>query len=609
MNTTFIKDTVFETVDFNYDGKIEFGEFDGVKVEYDGKTARLSANTKPSLARACFLFAMNVSEGKKSFSIEEKTRFQELGVMLDCSRGSVMTVEAVKKYINCIVALGMNTLMLYTEDTYEIEGKPLFGYLRGRYTKTELKEIDAYADSLGVELIPCIQTLGHMEQYLKWGRPGAPDYTGEYITKIRDTGKVLLAESEDTYNFIEEEIKTCRECFKSKRIHIGMDEANDLGNGQYKKLHGEKNRTEIMLTHLNVVVKICEKYGFKPMMWSDMFFRLKTGTYYRHDFTFEKEIGENIPDVELVYWDYYHNDKTFYDNMFLRHKELGKDIVFAGAITISRGLLPIFDVSLENSVAAIKSCLDNDIKTVLVTLWGNLGMDTNHFFANSLLPVYSEYCYKGEECDMEDIKRASEFLTKIKFEDYKKFGQFSFNKKDFVFHGHRLFFDDSLYDLGIRENSCDEVLQRYSESFRRMEELMNIGDKNELTYRYAYLIFKFCYIKADLRKNLRNSYQNGNKAYLEKALNEHLPEMKKLLTEFKKVHKEQWYKTYKPFGFEMPSFRYGGMLSRIDDAMETLSDYLSGKTESIPELAERIYINEEDYHAPTQTLITPFGEI
>ena len=34
-------------------------------------------------------------------------------------------------------------MQLYTEDVYEPEGEAYFGYLRGRYTKRELKELDA----------------------------------------------------------------------------------------------------------------------------------------------------------------------------------------------------------------------------------------------------------------------------------------------------------------------------------------------------------------------------------------------------------------------------------------------------------------------------------
>ncbi len=66
---------------------------------------------------------------------------KRLGVMVDCSRNAVMTVDTVKKFIDALRKMGYNMLMLYTEDTYEVDNQPWFGYLRGRYSKVEMKEI------------------------------------------------------------------------------------------------------------------------------------------------------------------------------------------------------------------------------------------------------------------------------------------------------------------------------------------------------------------------------------------------------------------------------------------------------------------------------------
>ena len=36
----------------------------------------------------------------------------------------------------------------------------------GAYTAAELKQIDAYAAALSIEVVPCIQTLGHLDKLL-----------------------------------------------------------------------------------------------------------------------------------------------------------------------------------------------------------------------------------------------------------------------------------------------------------------------------------------------------------------------------------------------------------------------------------------------------------
>ena len=71
--------------------------------------------------------------------MKEKICFDKFGVMIDCSRNAVMNVSAFKKMADILSSLGYNTIRLYTEDTYEVDGEPYFGYLRGRYSKAELR--------------------------------------------------------------------------------------------------------------------------------------------------------------------------------------------------------------------------------------------------------------------------------------------------------------------------------------------------------------------------------------------------------------------------------------------------------------------------------------
>ena len=625
MDINFLKQTVFKTVDFTFDGEIEFFDFDGVKVEYDGKIARIGAKSKNTFARGLFLLCMNISEGKTEINIEEKKHFDNLIFFLDCSRNGVMRVSAVKKYIDIIASLGFDALMLYTEDTYEIEGRPRFGYLRGRYSTEEIKEIVAYGEKFDIDVMPCIQTLGHMEQYLKWSNSCGPDYTGEKIGKIRDTKDVLLCGEEETYKFIEDAIKACREAYKTKTIHIGMDEAGGVGRGRYLAKNGLHSSFDIMQKHLNRVVEICKKYDFKPMIWSDMYFRIASGGgYYKYDFTFPEWIKESMPDnVEIVYWDYYSDDPKRYNNMIKKHYELSDNISFAGAIASSNELLPRFEYSYNNSITGLKSCIENNIKTVILTTWGDDGNETNAYKLQPMIPVYSEYCYKGETCTEEDIHKASEFLTKIKFSDAKDMSDFTFIKPDpylaewrakngggtDFLPGKRLFYADVLYDMSIRYPSCDEVIERYAAYADKMLKLYEKGDKNKDDYRYSYLLYKIGSKKAELVKNLRKAYKEGNREYLEKVCREILPQIKAWHEEFAHIQHEQWLKVYKPFGLEVLDYRHGGVIARLQYAMDTIKKYLDGELEEIAELNEDIVINEESHPSMVNVLITPTGMI
>ena len=123
--------------------------------------------------------------------------FNTMGVMVDCSRNAVYTVDALKRFIILLEKMGFNMLMLYTEDTFEIPEEPYFGYFRGRYTQAEIKEIDAFAKEHGVELVPAIQTLAHLAR-LKYHRK----YEGMF-----DCNDILNLADERTYDLIDKMFK------------------------------------------------------------------------------------------------------------------------------------------------------------------------------------------------------------------------------------------------------------------------------------------------------------------------------------------------------------------------------------------------------------------
>ncbi len=282
------------------------------------------------------------------FDLIEKPKFTMNGVMLDASRNAVMKVDGIKGLLRNIAVMGLNTLMVYTEDTYEVKAYPYFGYMRGRYTEEELKECDQYAAELGIEMIPCIQTLAHLTEALKWN----------YAIDIRDTADILLAGSEATYTFLEHLIEAASCPFQSQRIHIGMDEAHQLGLGKYLDKHGYEKRFDIMNKHLQEVVAITNKKNLKPMIWSDMYFRLgsKHGGYYDLDAEIPESVIASIPETQLVYWDYYHDDEEFYRSFIQKHKALKADPVFAGGVWTWNGISPNYGKAFAASEAALRAC-------------------------------------------------------------------------------------------------------------------------------------------------------------------------------------------------------------------------------------------------------------
>lgn len=514
--------------------------------------------------------------------------FRRFGTMVDCSRNAVMTVKALKRWIDLTADLGYNTLLLYMEDTYEIEGEPYFGYMRGRYTREELKEADSYAQSKGMELIPCIQTLAHLNAIVRW-----PAYSGHV-----DTNDILLAGDEAVYELIDKMFATLAECFTGKVVNIGMDEAHMIGRGRYYDLHGDRNRAQILVEHVNRVAQIGKKYGFTLAMWSDMFFRLAAGgEYYAQNAGIDEEIRKQIPDnVELIYWDYYSTEKAHYDGMLSAHKKLKEGTWFAGGLWTWTGFAPHNGYSMTCTEAALTSCREQGVKDVFLTMWGDNGGECSRF---ALLPAlfYAAELAKGNT-DMADIKEKFGSKYGISFDDFM------------------------LLDLpdtpgAADDNICDaEKYLLYNDCFTGLldttlagdegakyaacaERIAKAGEKGEWMnlFETQKALCEVLAVKAQLGRRTREVYAALKEAQADKAgedraraalggLTADYRELLDRLERFYRAYRTQWFAENKPHGFDVQDIRLGGLIRRVNSCMERLEELYQNGSLVIAELEE-----------------------
>ena len=572
----YIKKVVFSLTDFQFVGEITTEYFDGIKVDFDGENAKIGCKDKTTLARGLFLLALNSKDG--AFSVEEKAVFEKLFIHLDVSRNRVLKVESIKKYMEYMAALGFNSMTLYMEDVFHMEKYPKFGYMRGRYEIEELKEIDDYAYSLGIEVFPSVQTLGHLEQYLRWPESN----------NIKDTAECLLVGVPETYEFIEEIFKTMRKAFRSDRIMIGADETHTLGSGEYLKKFGYKPRAEIIREHLKKVYELCEKYNYTPMMYSDMLFREKSGgEYYAYDVEITEEdvvgLGENM---NLCYWDYYNTDKAFYNKMIDAHKKFKHPITFLGSIWGWEGYIEDTEHTYMTSVPAVLSCIENGITDVGFAMWADDGAEVNPMSAIDVLPLFSEMCYKGRECSLDELDKVSQFLTGIKFSEKLAISRYNCGIHKDRFLAKRVFFTDIFY-------SMIDLPYEYEAAMKDFDDVLKLTSSRENEHfvycnKYVTCIKK----KLEVLNRIRDAYKNGDKEYLRKLCDEILPDLVAGYREFHKMFRKDWLESSKPFGLETIDIRIGGVIMRMEFAIERIGEYLEGKVDSIPELEEEHIVTE-----------------
>jgi len=501
---------------------------------------------------------------------------RSLGIMLDCSRNNVMTVEKVKEFASLIAGMGYNMLQLYTEDTYEIAGEPYFGYMRGRYTKEELRNLDAYCLNLGIELIPCIQTLAHLERISRW-----PAYADLF-----DIEDILLVDDQRVYDLIDKMFATVAECFTTRRVHIGMDEAHHLGLGKYLEQHGLKNRALLMAKHLTRVTQIAQKHGLKPMMWSDMFIRLNNnGEYYGDNLVVPQETIDAVPaGVELIYWDYYSKEKSHYDNMFRTHEKfVNNPIAFAGGIWTWSGYVPNLRYSLDIVEASMRSLQEHPVDTVFFTMWGDNGGDCSKFAA--LPGIFAAAEMARGNFDRGDIAAKFEAYTGYRFEEFMDLELPNLTEAgESNWHNPNkyLLFNDPF--LGLLDFTVSEELPGlYAGYAKRLGASIN-GRKYDYLFRFMTKLLEVLSVKCDLGIRLRRAYKSKDRQALQGLAEKEIPMLIALVDELYVAYRAQWLTDNKAFGLEVQENRFGGLLLRLRSCKDRLWDYLEGRIGQIDEL-------------------------
>jgi hypothetical protein len=515
----------------------------------------------------------------------EKARFDLLGVMVDVSRNGVLRPETVKALMRRCVLMGINTFILYAEDTYEVPGEPFFGYLRGRYTQKELRDLDAYADSFGVEMFLAIQTLGHLGQVLQW--PAYADY--------RDVDEVLMAGEKKTYELIDKMINAAAGPFRSSRLIVGMDEAHGLGTGRYLKRHGYKRAFDIFNRHLDCVREICHKRGIRPIIWSDMYFRLgsKTNQYYDKESGIPADVAASIPkDVQLAYWDYYHTEPDFYAEWIDRHRALGFEPLVAGGVWTWSHFWAALPFSFTATDACMRACKAQRVREVFVTLWGDDGMECDVFSALPGIQFFAEHAY-ADTVNHKLLRDNFRGSCDADFDDWVKASEIdsvpclAAPEKSHTNISKWLLWQDPV--LGLMEPQLARVsLRRH---YQKLYDTLRVAARRlpaNQRLLFPAQLSKVLSLKAGLRRDLVAAYKAGNRRRLRALIEGDLKSLRSAVDQLWKTHRETWLGLYKPFGWEVIEQRYGAQRARLEGLAERVRSYLDGDVDSIPEFEAKL---------------------
>lgn len=567
---------------------------DGMELIGRGGTVTIRLGDTHLLGRALSLIEAHAPVG--DFTIRERSAYKNLGLMVDCSRGAVPAFTSFCELIRILSRMGYTVVQLYMEDTFALEGHPYFGYRRGGYSKEELKAMDSYAAGFGIELIPAVQTLAHLAQSLQW--PAFRDYV--------DTGDILLVGEERVEELLDSIFATLSQCFTSRRINIGMDEAHMLGLGKYLDKHGYQDRVGLMLTHLERVVQLAQRHGLEPMLWSDMFFRLAAGgDYYAADCTIDPRVAQKIPKgVSLLYWDYYSETSDIYDRMMEKHKQLTKNIIFAGGAWKWMGFSPNNGFSQKLAKLAHPNCLRHGIDEVLLTSWGDNGSECSLFAVLPTLQYWAELCY-ADQADTDDLRLRFAASCGGVWEQFEMLdlpmqspnnpapGRCSVNPQRYALYQDIL---EGIFDAHIEPESYSAY---YRQIAHRLEDaLPQVPPQWRYLFETQLKLCRVLAIKCRCGLDIRAAYGDGDRGRLTRYSREILPALQQELDEFIRCFHRQWLRDNRPAGLASFDLRIGGLQRRVGTAIERLEQYLSGDVTRLEELETPLLTYDGKEHTP-----------
>ncbi|CAH0555240.1 unnamed protein product [Brassicogethes aeneus] len=186
-------------------------------------------------------------------------------------KGAPPRISYLKRLFPLIKTMGATGILMEYEDMFPFSGFLKNITAKNAYTVEQIKEILDLAEESKLDVIPLIQTFGHVEFVLKH-----PEFSN--IREVVGSPQALCPSRNSSLNFIKELVTQVMVLHpNSKYLHIGCDEVFQMGECDVCRL--ELHET-LFLRHVRKVANIVhEKYPeVRVIIWDDMLRHLSQQT-------------------------------------------------------------------------------------------------------------------------------------------------------------------------------------------------------------------------------------------------------------------------------------------------------------------------------------------
>lgn len=240
----------------------------------------------------------------QALKITDQPRFSYRGMHLDVSR-HMFPVSFIKKYIDHIAMVKMNSFHWHLTDDQgwriEIEAYPklqeiaayreqtLMGHFNdepvnydcipygGFYTKDEVREIVAYAQSRHVTIIPEIEMPGHASAAIAAYPELGCTNNDVQVATTWGVFENVFCPKEETFEFLETVLTEVAALFPGKYIHLGGDEVpkkhwqESVYTQEFLKQNNLKNEDELHTYFINRMSCFANNLGKQVIGWDEVY--------------------------------------------------------------------------------------------------------------------------------------------------------------------------------------------------------------------------------------------------------------------------------------------------------------------------------------------------
>jgi len=299
-----------------------------------------------------------MSESKKT------NRFSVRAVHLDL-KGLVPAYERLLELLELYASANYNALLIEWEDMFPWSVDERFRS-QTVYSDAQVCGICEKAASLGLQVIPLVQSFGHMETFLKVGKYA-------HLREQQDRTDSLNPLAEGASGFVIELIEDVIRLMPDiSYFHIGSDEVWTLGSNpatsSFIKKHG---KGKLFLHHIKPILKyLCDR-DIRPILWHDMLIDWDANSLC--------EIGD-LADVMI--WDYtsdFEEPDTLGQLKYVKvFTDAGMNLWGGAAFKGADGNtsdLPILENRHKNALAWYENAKDIEFKGIAATGWNRYSTD------------------------------------------------------------------------------------------------------------------------------------------------------------------------------------------------------------------------------------------